>query len=129
MKRTVLFACAAALTLSLSANAQTHRFDFGSETAADGFVAVTAATTYNAERGYGFEPGVMPVDIVRSKGSDLTKDYVTSVNPFFFSVKLPEGNYKVTLTLGDTQGTSCTTVKSEVRRLMMVGSWGQALDP
>ena len=128
MKRTVLFACAAALTLSLSANAQTHRFDFGSETAADGFVAVTAATTYNAERGYGFEPGVMPVDIVRSKGSDLTKDYVTSVNPFFFSVKLPEGNYKVTLTLGDTQGTSCTTVKSEVRRLMMESvrtEWGE----
>ena len=46
---------------------------------------------------------------------------VTSDGLFRFSVKLPEGNYKVTITLGDTQGTSCTTVKSEVRRLMLEG--------
>ena len=57
--------------------------------------------------------------MVRKKGSKLTRDFVTSTGLFSFSVKLPEGNYKVTLTLGDPQGTSCTTVKSEVRRLMM----------
>lgn len=74
--------------------------------------------TYDAARGYGFEPSSAPVDVVRKKGTDLTKDFVTSTSPILFSVKLPEGNYKVTLTLGDTQETSCTTVKSEVRRLM-----------
>lgn len=118
MKR-LLCAFAAVLTALLVSQAQTCRFDFGSAVAADGFVAVTSEMTYNADRGYGFEPGASPVDVVRKKGSDLTKDFVTSTSPIFFSVKLPEGNYKVTLTLGDTQGTSCTTVKSELRRLMV----------
>ena len=109
----------AALALTMASHAQTCRFDFGSAEAADGFVAVTADMMYSAERGYGFEPGVVPTDVVRRKGTALTKDFVTATLPFRFSVKLPEGNYKVTLTLGDTQGTSRTTVKSEVRRLML----------
>ena len=99
-------------------NAQPLRFDFGSETAEPGYTAVTAQTLYSDALGYGFEPGAAPTDVVRKKGSALTKDYVTGAEPFRFSVRLPEGNYKVTLTLGDAQGTSCTTVKSEVRRLM-----------
>ena len=100
-------------------SAQTYRFDFGSPEAAEGFQAVTSSMTYSPDCGYGFEPGAVPVDEVRKKGSKLTRDFVTSTGLFCFSVKLPEGNYKVTLTLGDTQGTSCTMVKSEVRRLMM----------
>jgi len=114
-----LFIFAGALTWSVAVHSQSYRFDFGSKEAADGFEAVTSTMTYNAERGFGYEPGSVPVDIVRKKGSNLTKDFVTSFTPFCFSVKLPEGNYKVTLTLGDTHGTSCTTVKSEVRRLML----------
>lgn len=103
----------------VTSSAQTYRFDFGSPEAAEGFQTVTSSMTYNPDRGYGFEPGAVPVDVVRKKGSKLTRDFVTSTGLFSFSVKLPEGNYKVTLTLGDPQGTSCTTVKSEVRRLMM----------
>lgn len=99
--------------------AQTLRFDFGSAAAADGYTAVTAQTRYSDELGYGFEPGTSPTDVVRQKGTALTRDFVTAPAPFRFSVKLPEGNYKVTLMLGDTQGASCTTVKSEVRRLMV----------
>src|SRR5207237_9119949 len=37
----------------------------------------------------------------------------------FFSVKVPEGNYRVTVTLGDAAGESTTTVKAELRRLML----------
>lgn len=33
--------------------------------------------------------------------------------PIRFSVKLPEGNYQVTVYLGDPMGTSRTTVKAE----------------
>lgn len=102
-----------------ASHAQTYRFDFGSSKVAEGFQAVTSSMTYNSDRGFGFEPGAIPIDVVREKGSILTKDFVTSTGVFCFSVKLPEGNYKVTLTLGDPQGMSCTTVKSEVRRLMM----------
>jgi len=119
MKKTLLFALTALLTSSVAIHAQSFRFDFGSDKAADGFVAVTSSMSYNPDRGYGFEPAATPMDVVRKKGTDLTRDFITSPTPFYFSVKLPEGNYKVTLTLGDTQGTSCTTVKSEVRRLML----------
>ena len=112
-------ACSAALAFSLALHAQTYRFDFGSSVAAEGFQAVTSSMIYSPDRGFGFEPGAVPMDMVRKKGTDVTKDFVTSDGLFRFSVKLPEGNYKVTITLGDTQGTSCTTVKSEVRRLML----------
>ncbi|RYZ28446.1 MAG: rhamnogalacturonan acetylesterase, partial [Chitinophagaceae bacterium] len=37
---------------------------------------------------------------------------------FYFSVKLPEGNYNVKVLLGDKTGTSVTTIKAECRRLM-----------
>ncbi len=36
-----------------------------------------------------------------------------------FSVKLPEGNYRVTVTLGDPKHASVTTIKAESRRLML----------
>ena len=36
-----------------------------------------------------------------------------------FSVVLPEGNYLVTVTLGDAHGESATTVKAELRRLVL----------
>ncbi|MEO6040796.1 MAG: rhamnogalacturonan acetylesterase [Croceibacterium sp.] len=35
-----------------------------------------------------------------------------------FSVAVPEGNYRVTMTLGDARAASATTVKAEQRRLM-----------
>ena len=44
---------------------------------------------------------------------------MTSNKPFLFSVSVPEGVYRVTVTLGDAQGTSTTTVKAEARRLML----------
>ncbi len=107
------------LFLSLSAQGQTCRFDFGSAATAEGYTAVSAQTLYSDELGYGFEPGSQVSELSRRKGNALTRDFVTSTEPFRFSVRLPEGNYKVTLTLGDPEGTSCTTVKSEVRRLML----------
>ena len=100
-------------------DAQPLRFDFGSDAAEPGYTVVSPGTLYSEALGYGFEPGASLSAVTRRKGTDLTRDYITAAEPFRFSVRLPEGNYKVTLTLGDTQGTSCTTVKSEVRRLMV----------
>ena len=112
-----------AVTLSASvAQAQTAcRFDFGSRDAAEGYTAVPASTVYSDDLGYGFESGYAPVNVVRRKGTPLTRDFITGENPIRFSVKVPEGNYRVTLTLGDPEGTSRTTVKSEQRRLMLEG--------
>ena len=114
-----MFALAAVLTAALAQAQDACRFDFGSAVAAEGYTAVSAATLYSDALGFGFEPGYTPAEVVRKKGTALTRDFVTSPDPFRFSVKLPEGNYKVTLTLGDPEGTSRTTVKSEIRRLML----------
>jgi lysophospholipase L1-like esterase len=43
----------------------------------------------------------------------------SSDQPFLFDVALPEGNYDVSVTVGDTGQASVTTVKAESRRLML----------
>jgi lysophospholipase L1-like esterase len=52
---------------------------------------------------------------------ELTRggDSCTSDRPFFFSVALPEGNYLVTVVLGDQAMPSDVTIKAESRRLMI----------
>ena len=42
-----------------------------------------------------------------------------SETPFYFSVKVPDGNYKVTVTLGSPKKKAITTVRAESRRLMV----------
>src|ERR1035438_8153740 len=39
--------------------------------------------------------------------------------PFYFSVAVPEGNFKVTVGVGSAQGACDTMVKAESRRLML----------
>jgi len=64
---------------------------------------IPADQVYSAVRGYGWEPGS-----------------VYGKSPFYFSVKVPdEGNYRVTVTLGAAKAPSVTTVKAELRRLML----------
>lgn len=94
-------------------------FDFGSGKAAPGYVKVTPATVYTKERGYGFESGSKVTAVDRGGNDPPRGDFITSDQPFFFSVALPEGNYNVTVILGDPQGESTTTVKAELRRLML----------
>ncbi len=48
----------------------------------------------------------------------ITGRACTSDKPFFFSVPIPEGNYRVTVVLGGPQA-SITTVRAEGRRLML----------
>src|SRR4051812_32984276 len=89
-----------------------YRFDFGSGSApaAPGWIKVTPATSYTHELGYGFEGATKVVAVDRGGDDPLRGDYCTSDQPFFFSVDLPEGNYDVTVTLGDREGDSTTTV-------------------
>lgn len=95
-----------------------YKFDFGSGEVAHGYTQIRADATYSKAVGYGFEPGSNIQEVDRG-GDPLTGDFVTSEFMFKFSVALPEGNYKVTVTLGDVSGSSVTTVKSETRRLML----------
>ena len=94
------------------------RFDFGSGKTASGYTRIEADAVFSEEAGFGFEPGIAVQDVDRG-GDALTGDFVTSGSLIRFSVVVPEGNYKVTLVLGDADGNSLTTVKSETRRLML----------
>jgi lysophospholipase L1-like esterase len=82
---------------------------------------VRADTPYSDALGHGFDPGALPRETDRG-GDALRGDFVTTGDsgaPFKFSVALPEGNYRVTVTLGDAAGESLTTVKAETGRLML----------
>ena len=57
--------------------------------------------------------------IDRGTADPAARDFCTSGAPFRFVVDLPEGNYRVTVTLGDADGESLTTVRAESRRLML----------
>jgi lysophospholipase L1-like esterase len=96
-----------------------YKFDFGSGKAAAGYVPVLPTTLYTPERGYGFEPGAELRAVDRGGPDALRGSFLTADRPFFFSAAVPEGNYRVTVTLGDRGGDSVTTVKAELRRLML----------
>jgi lysophospholipase L1-like esterase len=65
---------------------------------------------YAKDPGYGFEPGATITCLDRG---------CTSTKPFYFSVAVPEGNYRVKITFGDARSETVTTVKAELRRLML----------
>ncbi len=86
-----------------------HRvFAFGQTAKGSNTVtAVTTAAPYSPGWGFGFEGDTPSVEASSTGGS-----------PFFFSFDAPEGNYKITMTLGGNE-TSDTTVQAELRRLMI----------
>lgn len=104
--------CSLALTLAISAG--THAkplfsFNFTGHPSRNE-ISVSPTNLYSDGIGYGFEPGM---NFMPGNGC------VTSASPFYFSIRLPEGNYRVTVTLGDTAMASTTTVKAELRRLIL----------
>jgi beta-galactosidase len=94
-------------------------FVFGPGAVQPGAERVVAATTYSRERGFGFleASGITCVD--RKSPDPRLTGFCTSAAPFRFVVDLPEGNYRVSVTLGDAEGESLTTVRAESRRLML----------
>lgn len=98
--------------------AQSYRFSFdGRDKDA---VLITDKDIYNSERGYGFDF----VDIVKSSpliNQDMKDEMcgVSGSRPFFFSVDVPDGNYKVTITLGSKKRRGNTVVRAESRRLFL----------
>jgi lysophospholipase L1-like esterase len=97
-------------TAKISAQEPTAcKLDFGNGHAAAGAVQISPTNFYSIETGCGFEPGANVI---------AENDFIASTNPFYFSVKLPEGNYQVTAVLGGARE-STTTVKAELRRLML----------
>lgn len=100
----ITMACAA-----LSASAQTFRFSLdGKDKAA---TRLLPTTIYTADTGYGFDFVKQLPPAEESKQLPLSS--------FFLSVKVPDGNYKVTLTFGSHKRAANTTVRAESRRLFL----------
>ena len=96
------------------------KFDFGPGNAAAGFTQVLPNDIFNETNGFGFEPGASVSGAEGSGDDPLRNDACGSGKPFYFSAALPEGNYKVTVTLGDPKSDANTTIKAELRRLMLL---------
>ncbi len=118
-----MFALVAAASLGSAQPASgpvtAFKFQFGAEKAAAGYTLVSPALKYSKETGYGFESGTTPTTVRSDTGDALHRGAVTDAQPFLFSVAVPEGNYRVTVTLGDPTEEAMTTVKAETRRLML----------
>jgi lysophospholipase L1-like esterase len=108
--RTGLLAFAAALSALAAGPPISFQFDFATDAPNPGYTSVWHDTAYTKELGYGFDLGTTPVAF--STG-------VTSDKPFFFSVAVPEGNYRVAITFGDPAAACVSTVRAESRRLML----------
>lgn len=83
-----------ALMMPLAVNAQTFYYDMTKE-----------QPTYSDAAGYGYD--LLPAPTKKSN------------EPFYFSVKVPDGNYKVKVVLGSKKKAGNTTVRAEGRRLMV----------
>lgn len=102
------------LVALLQATAQTEpnkAFNFGKNNTVSNAIHIFENTIYNDALGYGF-------DFNSATNVKFTKQAITSENSIYFSVKLPEGFYKVDLVLGDKKASE-TTIKAESRRLML----------
>jgi hypothetical protein len=97
---------------------QVVHFDFGPTKTQLGHERVGSDTFYSKALGYGFEPDAR-ISCVESITREVHSGFCTSEKPFYFSVALPEGNYFVRITFGDFGKESRTTVKAELRRLML----------
>ena len=106
MRRQLLLAFG--LLAATGSGAQSFRFDFTTDRKAPaGFIKIAATDRYTPERGYGY-------DLRPATATDGTTG---SGEPFFFSVEVPDGNYRVTATLGSRRAAGETTLRAESRRL------------
>jgi lysophospholipase L1-like esterase len=100
--------------------ATAFQFQFGAAQAAPGYTLVAPSQRYSKAIGYGFEAGPTLRTVTADAAADpLQRGAVTAAAPFAFSVAVPEGNYRVTVTLGDPQAAATATVKTQTRRLMV----------
>lgn len=96
----------ASLFLVNMAYAQDYQFDFSEKKKVEkGVIQISSDFIYPCEGGYGYD--FLPAPAKKSN------------EPFFFSVDVPDGNYLVTVTLGNARKAGSTTVRAESRRLFL----------
>ncbi|TLS53832.1 rhamnogalacturonan acetylesterase [Paenibacillus antri] len=96
----------------------TLRFDFGPEGEAEtGYIRVSAADAYDSAKGYGFVDGSR-VTALRRGGDRLTGDFCIPFDAAFLA-DIEDGNYIVSITIGDAAAPTCTTLKTNGERLVL----------
>lgn len=83
----------------------TYYFSFDGKTVLSEMECQQVSGAYTDEAGFGF-------DLQTTPGEEIN-------NSFFFSVAVPDGNYKVTVRLGSDEKVGVTTVRGESRRLFI----------
>ena len=102
------------LVFSLSlfvSSAQTFSFDGRDKSA----IQVKPTDVFTMESGYGYDFQ----EVIAEARKAQNETYHLSDGIFYFSVALPDGNYKVTVTLGSKKTKGNTTVRAESRRLFV----------
>ena len=117
MKTKILLLCLLSFSMLVQSQ-QSFKFDFGSGGVQKGYLKVDDKTLYSSGLGYGFD-FVAPPQAVTFGKDPLRGDACVSDHGFFFSVDVPEGNYRVKLLLGNGLKPSLTTVRGESRRLFI----------
>lgn len=94
------------------------RFDFGLADVQDGWVKIYSSTLYDPALGYGFEEGGLVYAKDREEPQDTRRDFCIPIGAGFLC-ELENGNYIVTVTLGDANAPAHTTIKEGTGRLML----------
>jgi lysophospholipase L1-like esterase len=118
MRKSGCFAAALFIFCNIHSQQTLFKFDFGSGKTAPGYIQITSESKFNYKIGYGLDQN-SSVESIDRGGDPLTSDFVTSKKPFYFSVKLPDGNYDVKVIIGDKMESSSATIRAECRRLMI----------
>ncbi len=88
-------------------------FHFGEKLGkSENAVVINKMLSYDSAIGYGF-------DFNTTANVKLNSNSFAVEKPTYFSVKLPEGNYQVSVTFGSSTKNTNTTIKAESRRLML----------
>ncbi|HWA24196.1 MAG TPA: rhamnogalacturonan acetylesterase [Lacunisphaera sp.] len=101
------------LWLAVAAGAEPVKrsFVFAAELASShGVLQSKAMETYAPERGYGFEPGLQVKNVAGG---------VVGSPALYFTTDLPEGDWRVKVTVRGAPGGGLATVKAELRRLVL----------
>lgn len=87
-------------------------FYFGTTVKSSKGTAIKTPLLYNPGTGYGF-------DFDTASNVKMTSNTFSTEKPTYFSVTVPEGNYRVEVTIGSKDKANNVTIKAESRRLML----------
>jgi lysophospholipase L1-like esterase len=103
---------------AIASGQQEQVFVFGTGSEKEAVRTISSPVRYSDDKGYGFDfENSNKVTVVDSVAPG--EGYCTADLPFYFSVKLPEGCYRVQVLLGNPQMPSVTVIKAEARRIML----------